>query len=627
MAKTSIIGTNFLERFRASDYKNSVYAIAEILDNSVDAEANNIELITITINKKVKEIFFIDDGIGMSETILAKCVIFSEGTNTIGTKKTGFFGMGLPNSSLSQCRDFSVICKVDDVFRQNRVDFNKMKSMGELYIDDVYDADNILMNRIKSYTKIKDFKTIVHWTDLDKLDTLNPKTLKDRIERLMGRIHRYNIRNGIKISFMNYSDHNVKPDIEQILKENDPLFLTKNDQWITQILSSDKNINYSISQNPLTSTDNYYSKFLDPVDSTKLIRPLFYSPESNCETIEINFKGIVYKIQMTLAVAYRDIQKPGIRNGGVTPLGQQFGIKIKGATNYPSGNISWVRNNREIEVGNYSLFNITDVKMRFWSIELKYDTDDCEERNLIDELLGLSNSKQSLKFIPDSNRPDDCSNNADIHDKKQELIAEITTAIRNAIKSAEIILKKQANEFKVIENKVNGITKSSKIPGPTQKTYDVLISALGKGVEMNEEEKKELVKKIRKKLPVLDRKSVRDGVDLYSEIGIDNIIIYTELPREKLFEPDRVIGKTITYINIEHPFYIKVIEPLKEKGESDILASIELLISSLSRSGSEQFFGDDLDIILDFYAATAKDLRLILRKTETVKTIAENESN
>ena len=125
MTKTSIIGADFLEKFRSSDYKDSVYALAEILDNSVDAEAKKIEMITITKNKKVTEIFFVDNGIGMSEKMLAKCVVFSEGTNTSGTKKTGFFGMGLPNSSLSQCRDFSVICKINNTWRQNRVDFKK----------------------------------------------------------------------------------------------------------------------------------------------------------------------------------------------------------------------------------------------------------------------------------------------------------------------------------------------------------------------------------------------------------------------------------------------------------------------------------------------------------------------
>ena len=179
MGRTSIIGANFLDRFRSSDYKNSVYAIAEILDNSVDAEAKNIELITITENKKVKEIFFVDNGKGMSEKILSKCVVFSEGTNSSGTKKTGFFGMGLPNSSLSQCRDFSVICEIDGDFRQNRIDFKKMQSNGELYIDDVYEADKKLVNRVRSYTRIKDFKTIIQWTDLDKIDTLNAETLKN----------------------------------------------------------------------------------------------------------------------------------------------------------------------------------------------------------------------------------------------------------------------------------------------------------------------------------------------------------------------------------------------------------------------------------------------------------------
>ena len=626
MGRTSIIGANFLDRFRSSDYKNSVYAIAEILDNSVDAEAKNIELITISENKKVKEIFFVDNGKGMSEKILSKCVVFSEGTNSSGTKKTGFFGMGLPNSSLSQCRDFSVICEIDGDFRQNRIDFKKMQSNGELYIDDVYEADKKLVNRVRSYTRIKDFKTIIQWTDLDKIDTLNAETLKKRVERLMGRIHRYNIRSGIKFSFLNYSDGNSEPDINHDIIENDPLYLTTNNQWIIPTLISEKNIDAVTSSDKLTSTRHYFSKFIDSTNPKKLSTPLFYSPEEACEEIKIYYQGSTYKIDMTVAVAHNNIQKPGIRNGGSTPLGTQFGIKVRGAANYPSANISWVRNNREITVGNYSLFNVTDEKMRFWSIELNYNTDDSENRNLIDELLGLSNSKQHLKFTPDKDRPDDESENAEFHDKKQELISKITIALNNGIKKATEILGRQAREWSAFEKQKSG-TGGSLIPGPTPKTTDVLIDALGKGAAMNKKDKEDLVKKIRRQLPNLTRDSVMKGVEIFSKIGIENIIIYCELDLRDLFESDRSYGKDLTFINILHPFYVKVLGPLKEKGEDDILASLELLISSLSRSGEANFKGNDLEIIKDFHTATAKDLKRILSKTSAVTTKNDEEKS
>lgn len=624
MTKTSIIGADFLEKFRSSDYKDSVYALAEILDNSVDAEAKKIEMITITKNKKVTEIFFVDNGIGMSEKMLAKCVVFSEGTNTSGTKKTGFFGMGLPNSSLSQCRDFSVICKINNTWRQNRVDFKKMKQQQDLFIDEVYDADTKLINKVKSLSKIENFKTIIHWSDLDKLDTYIPKTIKDRTERLIGRIHRYNIRNGIKFKFLNYSDGNSKPDIDHNIIENDPLYLTTNEQWIVPKLH--KSLDFKPSSNPLTSSKTYYSKFIDLLNDKKLKTPLFYSPEHACEEIEIKYKGETYKIKMTVALAHKDIQKPGTRGGGSSELGREFGIKIRGAANYPSGNISWVRNNREITVGNYSLFNVTATEMRFWSIELNYNTDD-SSTNLIDELLGLSNSKQHLKFVPDVDLPIDTSETSSIEDKKQELIARITIALNNGIAKAIKILGKQAREWGVTEKQINGDTGGSKIPGPTKKTYDVLIDALGKGEEMNKKDKEDLVKKIRRHIPTLDRKSVEEGVEIYSKIGIENVIIYCELDERDLFQAERSFGKNITLINTMHSFYIKILGPLKDKGENDILASLELLISSLSRSGHTNFRDDELNTIKEFYTATAKDLKRILSKTLAVTTKEESDND
>ena len=616
MNKTSIIGADFLDRFRSSDYKSSVYALAEILDNSVDADAKNIELITITRDKKIKEIFFVDDGKGMSENILAKCVVFSEGTNSPGTKKTGFFGMGLPNSSLSQCRDFSVICKIGDTFKQNRIDFKKMKQSQELYIDDVFNTDPKLIKRIKSYSKIAEFKTVIHWTDLDKIDTYNAITLKDRVERLIGRIHRYNIRNGIKFNFLNYSDGNVKADIDHKIIENDPTFLTKNNQWIIKTLTNNKNLDFFTStKTTLLSTRHYYEKFIDKNNPKQLKVPLFYRLDNVSYPIELKYKGNVYKIFMTVSIAHKDIQKPGIRNGGSSPLGKQFGIKVRGAANYPSANISWVRNNREITVGNYSLFNVTDEKMRFWSIELNYNTDDAEDRNLIDELLGLSNSKQHLKFIPDRTRPDNESENAPLEDKKQELIAKITNALNDGIDKATKELSRQAREWSDEEKAINGTPGTIKIPGATQRTNDVLLDALGKGEEMTDEEKKHLVKKIKRMIPTLDNKSIKEGVDIYSLIGIENIIIYCELDPRDLFEAEKAFGKDITFINKMHPFYTKVLDPLKERGQDDVLASLELLISSLSRSGHTNFKGDEFETIKDFYGETAKDLKRILNKS------------
>lgn len=176
-------------------------------------------------------------------------------------------------------------------------------------------------------------------------------------------------------------------------------------------------------------------------------------------------------------------------------------------------------------------------------------------------------------------------------------------------------LSRQAREWSDTEKTISGTPGTIKIPGATPRTNDVLLDALGKGAEMTDEEKKHLVKKIKKMINTLDNKSIREGVDIYSQIGIENIIIYCELDPRDLFEPDRVAGKEITFINKMHPFYTKVLEPLKERGQDDVLASLELLISSLSRSGRTNFIGNEYETIKDFYGETAKDLKRLLNKS------------
>ena len=612
----SIIGANFLEKFRSSDYKSSVYAMAEIIDNSVDASATEIEIITITKKKQIQQIYFIDNGKGMNITQLENCVVFSESNNSPGTKNTGIFGMGLPNSSLSQCTCFSIATKIDDEWMENKVDFDLMKSDNSLDINDVFHASKSDINFINKISQIKNIKTIVKWDRLDKFDSGKSETIFTRVERLIGRIHRYNIRNGLNIRFLSYSDDNEKPYINNLLVENDPLYLTDGKSYVAKnVFYREKNLNDNRSVDPRLATMTYYSKFIQ--DDKESVKPLFYKPDDAQSVIEINWNGKRYKINLTLALAYKDIQKPGMSSGGRTLLGREFNAKIKGAQNYPSGNITWVRNNREITFGNYSLFNVTQENMRFWSIELNYNTSETKD-NVLDELLGLSNSKQSIKFVPDSELPDNLKNDASESEKKQELMARITEALNQAISKAKKILGQQARDWKSFEKSITN-TGETNLPTATEQTYSILLDALGKGKEMSINDQSELVKKIKMYLPSIPKDQIKSGVENYSRIGLKNIIIYCELDDRDLFQTDKYQGNNLTLINIRHPFYFKILEPLKEKNENDMLASLELLISSLSRVGQNSFFDDNKEIIKEYYELTSKDLKTLLQKKDVLK--------
>ena len=109
-AKTAI------ESFRDNGYKDTASAISELLDNSIEAKAKNIQILVFEKNiikgnrpmKQISEIVILDDGIGMDEETLKMSLQFGNGTKLKSRKGIGRFGIGLPNASVSQCKHVEV---------------------------------------------------------------------------------------------------------------------------------------------------------------------------------------------------------------------------------------------------------------------------------------------------------------------------------------------------------------------------------------------------------------------------------------------------------------------------------------------------------------------------------------
>ena len=82
---------------RDSGYKNTAYALAELIDNSVQAKAKSIELICVeeeeTINqrtrRKLREIGVMDNGEGMPSETLHLALQFGNGTHLEDRKRIG----------------------------------------------------------------------------------------------------------------------------------------------------------------------------------------------------------------------------------------------------------------------------------------------------------------------------------------------------------------------------------------------------------------------------------------------------------------------------------------------------------------------------------------------------------
>lgn len=78
-----------------SGYRDTDHAIAELIDNSIEAEAKNIHIVIVKKQFqgaerktwKVSEIAILDDGLGMPVTVLANALTFGYGTHTDLTRQ------------------------------------------------------------------------------------------------------------------------------------------------------------------------------------------------------------------------------------------------------------------------------------------------------------------------------------------------------------------------------------------------------------------------------------------------------------------------------------------------------------------------------------------------------------
>ncbi|MDE2635909.1 MAG: ATP-binding protein, partial [Chloroflexota bacterium] len=89
MASHDIVPTHLIvNALRDSGYKNAAYAIAELMDNSIQAGATSVELLCgergeqlrKSYRTRISEIAVLDDGIGMDAKVLQMALQFGNGT-------------------------------------------------------------------------------------------------------------------------------------------------------------------------------------------------------------------------------------------------------------------------------------------------------------------------------------------------------------------------------------------------------------------------------------------------------------------------------------------------------------------------------------------------------------------
>jgi len=347
-----------LEAIKKSGYRSTATAIGELIDNSIQANARDIDI--IVINKMIQngnrrtnnvhKIAVLDNGEGMSLDVLGSCLKLGFGTRKNATAGLGKFGFGLKGSSVSQAN----IVKVFSWTSKNEVymiELNLIKIVEQnlQFFDPPIKTD--LPKEITSnfFEQIGDSGTLVVWENLE-LRFKRSDTLSARLNEELCRIYRhflddddtYGARRFINIKTLQSESGHI--DLEP-LKANDPLYL--------------------LTPNNLP---NEYSN-----QATNELLEIIPLP-IDYEDFDGNIKQSNIELRITLA-------KPEVhRLGGNSAVGYHYGKNT---------GVSFVRAGREIDFGIFNLMDRSDPTHRWWGIEIRFEPE-------LDEIFELSNNKQHV---------------------------------------------------------------------------------------------------------------------------------------------------------------------------------------------------------------------------------------
>lgn len=560
MPKSIVDIKNMGDALRNTGYKNIESAVSEIIDNSIEAKAENIFLIiSESINptsgrKVVTEIGFLDNGEGMNTDILGGCL--GIGTTTRQARRgMGRFGVGLPQASLYACPEVVVYSWQNGIENCQKVflDINKVKQGIQTEIE-----DPVLESLPEKYVPYIKYRTISETFDFSESGTLviwkgcdriSPKTrgpLTERLEFALGQKFRYFIHKKLS-SIKIICDENQDAAIN--VAPNDPLFLMEDNRVLCKESEPQK----------------------------------IYKP-GECDGLECVFEpytaGGYGNGEVVIPVKYID-KNGNPANGSVKARFSIVKPKFYDETAFPTGNpgsyafgkyakklegISVVRANREIDFRQFDFYSIVnEPQHRWWGCEIIFDP-------VLDEAFGVANNKQyvELKKIEEAD--------IDWEEEVQPMWVQLTEVISNTIKEMYANNEKTRKNTRTIESTNTPATKIINIvenEGDDDDDTEVVDPMEGISPE-------EIIEKGKEELANL---GVETPTDEEATQFFDNSVVFEYADkgeRSPAFDYKFVLRTTIITINTTHEFYRSFLSKIYDN--QDAKTTFELFLASLIQS-------------------------------------------
>ena len=563
---------------RDNGYRNAAYAVAELIDNAIQAGAQTVEVIVSEkeqflgqrTRRHAEQLAVLDNGCGMDAEVLRMALQFGNGTRLQDRSGIGRFGMGLPSASISQCTRVDVWSWTDGASKALHcyIDVDEIRRGEQVEVPEP--TTRPIPERWRSVgSTFGDSGTLVVWSNLDRCVWKTATAIFGNSERIVGRMYRHFLDHGkAQIRFASFLEAAPDAVTEKWAVLNDPSYLL------------------------------VPSSCPAPYDQEPMFLPYGECPE---QTIEIGWNGQVHPVHIRFAYAKKEAR------AGYNP-----GAKAYGKHAAKNVGVSVVRAGRELELSQAWVIQY-DPTERWWGVEIEFPP-------ALDELFGVSNNKQFARNLSEVAEIDIeqllAQEGKSIVEFKHDLLEdgdpmapllEIAQAVERYLNDIRRLLKAQ---------RVNTGHASSNQPLPdsaeqaaTDKTRDRQQNGFFGDSDSGESEPED--ERLR------DLEEVAEGLGLPSDwaastlsSGLKFRFAYEGMEGPAFFSVRSTAGVIVVTLNTEHPAYrhlIELMEQAPEDADADelrrrldnSLLGLKLLLTAWARYEDEQPVGFRKDAAQD----------------------------
>lgn len=559
---------------RDSGYKNTAFALAELIDNSIQAGAKSVEVLCVeeqvvvnkNIGKRIAKIGVFDDGSGMDGPTLRRALQFGNGTYLDDRSGMGRFGMGLPNSSISQCRRVDVWTWQAgwDNALHTYLDLDEIQA-GTTREVPAPEAEGVPHEWRSRSESLSTTGTLVVWSEFERtrLTWKQAKATLENTETLIGRMYRKFIEsNRVEIRLASFVDD--ESDIDEFARVNDPLYLMKQ------------------------------SSTPPPFD----IEPMFQKWGERGLEYKLTYEGQQHTVTVRMAWATpKTVTEATKGDRGATAYGRHAKKNI---------GVSIVRAGRELDLDASWAIGY-DPRERWWGVEVEFPP-------TLDEVFGVTNNKQAATIFSqlaqydlESERNPDETPGA-FKDRMQDegdtryLLLDIARDIKDQLRSIRgaIALQNVSKRSKKTRYEEPSVEDAATDQYRNRREEGFKTNADGES--FTEENQGKLKEDLKEK--GYSEEDADDIIVAVKSRGREVIFVEAEVDNPAFFSVDAKFGVTEIVFNRRHPAYDKLIrtldEDVSEANGADLLsrvqnasATLKLLFAAWARYEEEDLHSRD----------------------------------